>query len=66
MAANITILALLSGSGGSWMAPSIVEIIFIAGHIVVLSNLGVLCMEERRRLIGEDRQLKWYQLGQYD
>ena len=61
MAANITMLALLSGSRGSWLATRIVEIIFIAGHIVILGNLGVLCTQERKRLMGNG-----ISLGQYD
>lgn len=67
MAVNITWLA-WGASGGpmAWMAPSILEIIFIAMHIPVLGMLGTLCTKERRRFLGGDRHLKWYQLGQYN
>lgn len=47
------------------MAPPILEAIFTIVHIGVLATLIRTCIMERRRLVSQENQLKWYQLGDY-
>jgi hypothetical protein len=47
------------------MASPILESIFTIFHIGVLGTFIRACIMERRRLVSQERELKWYQLGDY-
>lgn len=47
----------------AWIARAVVETVLCAAHAGVLGAYAVLCMKERKKLVGAG--LKWYQLGEY-
>ncbi|KAF5332300.1 hypothetical protein D9611_008061 [Ephemerocybe angulata] len=52
---------------GGWAkmrAVPAIELTFCAAHVAVLVTYGVLCVKERRRVLGAEHE-KWYMLGQY-